>query len=102
MSNEIIDMMRERLNELEREYSESVVWIMFGIESTGSIALMVLVAEVFHSVVWMIAGDFSSKQIVGQSTQIDLTFKQHCSCRVIIKDAPKILGEENKVKSRTG
>lgn len=48
MSNEIIDMMRERLYELEREYSEPVVWTMFGMESTGSMALMVLNVEVYH------------------------------------------------------
>ena len=48
MSNEIIYMMRERLDELEREYSELVVWTMFGMESTGSMALMVLKIEVYH------------------------------------------------------
>jgi hypothetical protein len=48
MSNKIIDMIRERLDELEREYSESVVWTMFGMESTGSMASIVLEIEVYH------------------------------------------------------
>ena len=48
MSNEIIYMMRERLDALEKEYSEPVVWTMFGMESTGNMALMVLKIEVYH------------------------------------------------------
>jgi hypothetical protein len=45
ISIEIIDMIRRCLDVLEREYSESVIWTIFGMESTGSMALMVLTLE---------------------------------------------------------
>jgi hypothetical protein len=48
-SIEIIDMIGRCLDMLEKQYSESVIWTIFGTESTGSMALMVLRVAVYHN-----------------------------------------------------
>ena len=48
ISEEVITMIQIRLDELELEYTPSLVWKLFGMESTGNLASMVLEIEVYE------------------------------------------------------